>query len=215
MILRREDDLTAAPKGKPNGTPATPPPPTPLTPSSDAVAKAGDRVETPQLPGFRVPPGVVGNLPRGEEGSRKGSGPQQRSIASAAEDVVRRMDESGPRGLPSGNGQQQMGGLAFDPEGADFTVWINHWKNEVYRNWIVPQPALLGFRGHVDIEFTVERDGSMSSIHLVKSAGQPAMDRAAENALKGGRFLPLPLDFRPPRVTINVSFFYNEGPAGS
>ena len=108
-----------------------------------------------------------------------------------------------------------MGGLSLDPDGADFTVWIKHWKNEVYRNWIVPQPALVVFRGHADIEFTVERDGTVSSMHLVKSAGQPNLDRAAENALHESHFFPLPSDFRPSHVTINVSFFYNEEPAKS
>ena len=55
---------------------------------------------------------------------------------------------------------QQISGLFFDPAGADFTEWINRFKNEVYRNWILPQPALMGFKGHVAFEFTVERDGS-------------------------------------------------------
>jgi periplasmic protein TonB len=214
VILRRDEDV-AAMKGKPNATAATPPPPAPMTPSSEVVAKAGDRVETPQAPGFRLPPGVAGDLPRGQDGSRKGAGPKPNSVVSSIDDVVRRMDEAGPHGLPTGTAQRQMGGLSFDPEGADFTAWINQWKNEVYRNWIVPQPAMLGFRGHVDFEFTVERDGKVSSIRLMKSAGQPALDRAAENALRGGQFLPLPSDYRPPRVTINVSFYYNEGPTGS
>jgi periplasmic protein TonB len=215
LILKKDEDITVA-KGRPNATQATPPPPAPMTPSSEAVPKAGDRVETPQAPGFRLPPGVAaGDLPRGQDGARKGAGPQPASILSAAEDVVRRMDESGAHGLLTGTGQKTMGGLSFDPDGADFTAWVNQWKNEVYRNWIVPQPAMLGFRGHVDFEFTVERDGKVSSIRLLKSAGQPALDRAAENALRGGQFLPLPLDYRPPRLTINVSFYYNEGPAGS
>jgi protein TonB len=108
-----------------------------------------------------------------------------------------------------------MGPLFFDPEGADFTLWINRFKDEVYNNWIVPQPALLGAHGHVDFEFTVERDGSVSSIKLLKSAGQLALDRAAENALKASRLLPLPADYGPPRVTMQVAFYYNEGPQGS
>jgi protein TonB len=108
-----------------------------------------------------------------------------------------------------------MGPLFFDPQGADFTLWIQHFKGEVYRNWILPQPALLGMRGHVDLEFTVERDGTMTNLRLVKSAGNAALDRAARNALLGSRFLALPDDFAPPRVTMQVSFFYNEGPQGS
>jgi hypothetical protein len=48
-----------------------------------------------------------------------------------------------------------MGALFFDPQGADFTLWINRFKDEVYRNWNIPEAANLGAaRGHVDFEFT-------------------------------------------------------------
>jgi TonB family protein len=136
------------------------------------------------------------------------------SIAGSLRNLERRMQATGPRGLPTGTGQQ-MGPLFFDPEGADFTAWMNHFKNEVYRNWIVPQPALMGFRGHVDIEFVVERDGRISNLRIVKSTGTSALDRAAQNALLGSRLMPLPADFRPPRITMQGGFYYNEGPQGS
>jgi protein TonB len=120
----------------------------------------------------------------------------------------------GAGGLGNATGQQ-MGPLFFDPEGADFTAWINHFKNEVYRNWIVPQSALMGaVRGHVDLEFSVQRDGTLAEIRLVKSSGTPALDRAAANALIGARFLPLPSDYRPDRISMQVSFFYGEEPRG-
>jgi protein TonB len=215
LHLRKEDDLTAVPKGTPNARPATPPPPSAPSPVPPAVtAKAGEVAETPRSPGLQLPPGL-GDMTRGEEGSRKGARERSPSIASAAREYVeRQLQETGPRGIPSGTGRQ-MGPLFFDPEGADFTFWIQHFKNEVYRNWIMPQPAMMGFRGHVDIEFTVERNGSMTSLKLLKSAGQPALDRAAENALKGSGLHPLPADFGPPRVTMQVTFYYNEGPSGS
>ena len=121
-----------------------------------------------------------------------------------------------PLGMPTGTGNfRQMGPLAFDPQGADFTRWINHFKNEVYRNWIVPQPALLGFTGQVDFEFTVERDGTMSALRVLRSSGTVALDRAAQNALSSSRLLALPDDYGPPRITMPVTFFYNEGPQGS
>jgi protein TonB len=107
-----------------------------------------------------------------------------------------------------------MGPLFFDPQGADFTRWINHFKNEVYRNWIVPQPARFGMAGHVDVEMVVERDGTISSLRVLKSAGALALDRAAVNALRGSQFLPLPADYDPARVTMQVSFYYNEVPRG-
>jgi periplasmic protein TonB len=110
---------------------------------------------------------------------------------------------------------QRMGPLFFDPEGADFTAWINHFKNEVYRNWIVPESVRMGYHGHVDIDFTVERDGRISGLEIVKSSGTPALDRAAQNSLLASRFLPLPSDYAPPRVHMQASFFYNEVPQGS
>jgi TonB family protein len=138
----------------------------------------------------------------------------ERSIASSLRSLERRLQDAGPRGLPTGTGQQ-MGPLFFDPAGADFTAWMNHFKNEVYRNWIVPQPALLGFRGHVDIAFVVERDGRISNLKVLKSTGTPALDRAAQNALLGSRLLPLPAGFGPARITMQGGFYYNAGPQGS
>lgn len=211
LELRREDDLTAVPKGTQNALPS-PVAPTPGPPTVERSAPAGQ--ESSDAAGLRLPPGA-GNLPRGEEGAPGPKGEQPGpSIASSLRNLDRQLQHEGPQGLPTGTGQQ-MGPLFFDPEGADFTVWINHFKNEVYRNWIVPQSVLMGFRGHVDLEFSVERNGTLSSLRILKSAGTPALDKAAQNALLGSRLLPLPADYGPPRVTMHVTFFYNEGPAGS
>jgi TonB family protein len=109
-----------------------------------------------------------------------------------------------------------MGGLYFEPQGADFTLWINTFKNEVYRNWIVPQAAPFGrARGHADFEFTIERNGSMSALRMLKSSGTTTLDRAAQFALTASHFMELPKDYSPARVTMQVTFSYNEAPAGS
>jgi TonB family protein len=107
---------------------------------------------------------------------------------------------------------QNMAGFSFDPHGADFSVWIQHLKDEVYKQWIVPVSAQMGIRGHVDFEFTVERDGTMSSLRMLKSSGADSLDRAARNALASSRSLPLPHDYRSSRLTIQVTFLYNEAP---
>ena len=102
----------------------------------------------------------------------------------------------------------QMGPLFFDPEGADFTRWINHFKSEVYRNWIIPEPARLGVRGQVSLEFVVDRSGRMVRVAMLSSAGMPALDRAASNALQGSDLLPLPDDYPSASVTMRVTFVY-------
>jgi protein TonB len=215
LILHRDDDLTKVQKGQP--LPPTPQPPAPTPTPAPAVAQ-NQKSATPETPGkeggLRLPPGLGRELARGDEGSRARPGSLGPSIANAVDDVTRRVEREAQLGVPTGNGQNQAG-FQFDPQGADFTLWINHLKNEVYRNWILPQSAMLGFRGHADLEFTVERDGTMSSVRLLKSSGTASLDRAAEYALRGSRPLPLPDDYGPPRLTIQVSFWYNEAPQGS
>jgi periplasmic protein TonB len=215
LLLRPEDDLTAVAKGRPRALP------TPAPPPSDAVTAEAKPLGTPgtsqekRTEGLMLPPGL-GPLPRGQEAPRKGTDGATRepSIASSLRNLDRRIHDTGDAGLPHGT-VQRTGPLSFDPQGADFTVWVNHFKNEVYRNWIVPQPALLGFRGHVDIEFTVERNGSLSGLRLLKSAGTAALDRAAANALLGSRLMALPSDYGPTNLTIQVTFYYNEAPSQS
>ena len=216
MILRREDDLTKVPRGQTTPVPAAPATPVAATPAPAQTAQqAAGAEEKPGREGLRLPPGLLGQQPRGEEGRRPLPGPIGPSIADAVEGVTRRALSEFRAGIPTGTGQN-LGGLYFDPQGADFTLWINRFKDEVYRNWIVPQAALFGAaRGHVDFEFSVERNGSMSALRLLKSSGTPSLDRAAQNALTGSRLLPLPDDYGPPRVTMQVSFYYNEAPQGS
>jgi TonB family protein len=108
---------------------------------------------------------------------------------------------------------QGISGLTFDPQGADFTLWFNRFKDEVYRNWTIPEAALFGTsRGHVAFEFAVERDGTISSLCLLKSSGTPSLDRSAEYALRGSKLLALPNDYGPPHATMQVTFHYSVAP---
>ncbi|HET8647790.1 MAG TPA: energy transducer TonB [Vicinamibacteria bacterium] len=147
----------------------------------------------------------------GEAGQRSASGPdQQRSITRSLAELDQRLGQMGESGR-AGVAGIQVGSIFFDPQGADFTGWINHFKNEVYRNWIVPEAARFGYAGgHVDFEFWVERDGRLTGLRLLKSSGTRSLDRAAQNGLTGSRLLPLPDDYGPDRVRFEVSFSYGE-----
>jgi protein TonB len=139
--------------------------------------------------------------------------PSPPSLAASLKELEQRL-AAGKVGPETATAGRQMGALFFDPAGADFTAWINHFSDEVYRNWIVPQAALFGLHGHVDIAFSLDRSGAIRQLTVLKSSGTPALDRAAVNALRGSRFLPLPADYGPPEVTMEVTFFYSEGPRG-
>ena len=216
LILRRDDDLTKVQKGSPDAvpTPAAPPAPTPTQARRANAGETGqgkDRgANAERSDGFRLPE-LARPGPAETGGPRELEGP---SIAESLRNLDDRLRTVGPAGSPAGTGRQ-MGPLFFDPRGADFTSWVNQFKDEVYRNWIVPQAALMGFGGHVDLEFSVEHDGRMTGLRMLKSSGTPSLDRAARNALLSSRFQPLPSDYGPPRVTMQVTFFYNEAPQGS
>lgn len=110
------------------------------------------------------------------------------------------------------SGRPHLGPLAFDPQGADFTVWINHFKNQVYRHWIIPQAPRVNADGHVDLEFTVEKNGSMSGLRLLRSSGSSLLDEAARNAITKSQFAGLPGEYTAARVTMQLTFYYR-GPA--
>jgi len=106
--------------------------------------------------------------------------------------------------IPCRTGENEAG-LTFDSHGADFTVWINHFRNEVHRTWTVPQETP---KGGVDFEFTVERDGSMSALRVLRSSGTLFLVTTAQDALTGSHWMPLPDDYKPHRVTMQASFCY-------
>jgi TonB family protein len=131
---------------------------------------------------------------------------------SGADEATRRLERDDLIELPPGS-EQDLGRLHFDPHGADFSIWVAAFKKEVYRNWVVPEAARFGtVRGHVNLKFTVERNGAMSALRMRKSSGTASLDEAALNALGAGKFTALPNDYTPPRVTMQVTFFYNEPP---
>jgi len=220
LILRRDEDLTKVAKGRPDGVPGAPATPAP-PPTPPRVARVDGGPGPGTTGGLRLPPGL-GDLPTGRERLGRGQtgvGGSQRTgpnpITSSLQDLDRRLERASALGLPSGTDQQMEPSLFYDPEGADFTVWIQQFKTEIYRNWIVPNAAILGFHGSVDIAFVVERDGRMSELRVLKPSGTVSLDRAAENALRGSRWLPLPADYRPVRFPMRVTFFYNERPRES
>jgi outer membrane biosynthesis protein TonB len=55
----------------------------------------------------------------------------------------------------------------------------------------------------------------VSALRMLKSSGTASLDKAAQFALSSSRLLPLPDDYGPPRVTIQVTFYYGEAPQSS
>jgi periplasmic protein TonB len=208
------DDLNPA-KGIPSPRPLSTPLPAPSkAPPGPDAADAGGSKAVPGGAGLRLPPGLGRDLPRGRDGAPARPGPIGQSIPGAVQRLEERLERAADLGAPTGTGQKTSG-FYFDPQGADFTQWLSRLNNELDRNWIAPQPALMGFHGTVAFEMTIERDGTLSSLRMIRSTGNAALDRSVRNAIIGSRLLPLPNDYRPPRVTGTLTISINEALAGS
>jgi len=101
-----------------------------------------------------------------------------------------------------------ISGLEVDSKN-DFTPWAKAFEMEVYANWVVPAGP-KGITGHVQFEFTVETNGTISSLRTLKSTGSALLDEAAQTALTKSRFPAPPAYFGPSPVTMRVAFFYLE-----
>jgi TonB family protein len=112
---------------------------------------------------------------------------------------------------PQGGGADAGQDIQFDSKGVDFGAWLRRFRAQVYHNWLIPQAAMV-LHGHVVIEMTIARNGTISGIRIVQPSGIAAFDTAAFNSLKLSNptaMLPAeyPLDTISP---FTVTFYYNE-----
>jgi TonB family protein len=212
LILKKDEEISVA-KGQPNVAPPEPAPPAPAAPQQAKDGRGAP--EVPGSEGLKLPEGLGRNVPRGQEGSRGRPGLTGPALEESIDRIGREtLQKNAQLGIPTGTGKN-VGGLKFDAEGADFTAWINEFRRQVYANWNPPKAFELGIRGHVDIEFWVERDGRISDLRILKGSGTISYDRASSNALTSSHFLALPADYGPPRCRFEVTFIYNEEYQGS
>jgi TonB family protein len=114
---------------------------------------------------------------------------------------------------PQGGANEPGQSIQFDTRGVEFGPWLRRFIAQVYRNWIIPQAAMID-RGHVVLQFKVHRDGRITDLRVVQPSHNPAFNRAAFNAINSSN----PLEPLPPEYPLSVidpftvTFFYNEQP---
>ena len=93
---------------------------------------------------------------------------------------------------PNGSGADRLsiaGLLDHDGVGTDWTNAFSAW---LARHTYYPSDAgMLGEHGDVVVEFVVEADGTVRSLHLVTSSGHPLLDTATLSMFRGARLPPL------------------------
>lgn len=100
---------------------------------------------------------------------------------------------------------------------ARFDHYLEQVLRSVRQKWkeAMPDSAIQGEKGRVDVEFWIEKDGSLAghSTKMVVSSGNKALDDGAVAAIRSAApFGPLPESFLGSRVELRLTFFYNQSP---
>lgn len=131
-------------------------------------------------------------------------------LGSALRNLDRYVGEPLPED-PEDQFSEQGPSIQFDPKGVDFGPWLRRFRAQVYRNWLIPQAAMV-MRGHVVIQMIVRRDGTLTDFRIVRPSGIDAFDTAALNALRlSSPTMQLPEEYPGSGIDpFTVIFYYNE-----
>ena len=115
------------------------------------------------------------------------------------------MDRTSPAGKRSPSGSPVLRPVPYTE--TDLTGWAERVSILVQRNWLLDPSRDVDPRGLVEILATISRDGSVTSLRILTSAGQDVLDEAAVDALnRSGRLVGLPDDF--PGQVLEVRFVF-------
>ncbi len=121
-------------------------------------------------------------------------------------------------GLPENpdrdGGRVDAGGLSFDTQWYDWGPYAKKMLAKIRRHWRIPEIALLGVSGVVQVRYYIERDGTVTGLQITSESGKPPMDFAARDAIgNASPFDPLPTDLTGvEREGVTITFYYNMSP---
>jgi TonB family protein len=124
----------------------------------------------------------------------------------------------GAEGIDLGNagggdrGFAEQGPLSFETQWYDWGDYAQSMVSRIRVNWYANMPQLIrtGIAGVVTIRFTIQRDGRLTDVMILKSSGHPPYDFAARKAIELSSPLnPLPKDFPNPNERVTAMFYYN------
>jgi TonB family protein len=194
--------------------PSPPPASGPSGQTAENDAPSGDEAQaTEGQEGFHVSPPEGGR-----PGSGSGPGARTGGRGSIKEALGRMSMGHGGAGEPLrydnpvGGLSGPTGGLSFDTAGFDWGPYARRIYWIIWTNWTRgwPPAARAGLSGVVTVRFRIHRNGSISSIVVMKESGTPAFDTCATLALEASSPLPpLPDDFPKDSEGITARFLYN------
>ena len=109
-------------------------------------------------------------------------------------------------------GFAEQGPISFETTWYDWGPYAQSMVSRIRVNWYANMPQIIrtGLKGQVTIRFTIQRDGRITDIEILKSSEVPPYDYAAKKAIERSSPLnPLPKDFPNPSERVTCLFYYN------
>ncbi len=110
-------------------------------------------------------------------------------------------------------GYAEQGPLSFETSWYNWGDYAQSMVSRIRVNWYANMPQLIrtGIAGVVTIRFTIQRDGRITDVAIIKSSGHPPYDFAARKAIELSSPLnALPKDFPNPNERVTAMFYYNQ-----
>ena len=148
--------------------------------------------------------------------------------------VMARQEPSGGRGQGAASGtavgtggkttgeegvtEEGGGGFRLTPLNAPEIQYISYFasiKRKIELVWQYPyEAAVAGIQGELTIDFTIARNGAVSSIELIRGSGSKILDDEAIRSLRvAAPFDPIPAQYKIPSLQIRGRFVYVHGGA--
>jgi colicin import membrane protein len=180
----------AKPKAKPVAKPKPKPAPKPK-PKKEAIATKKKAVKPKRIERKKAKPTVDQSKALEKRIKRL-----QRKVAEerAMESAISRL-ESRVQARSAGGGGSRGGGVQMSPA---FQLYYSKLKEQVHRNWVLPENAGRKLRGmEAIVVLRIRRDGHLERAWLEKSSGNSRLDASALRAVeRAAPFPPLPGEAR-------------------
>jgi protein TonB len=101
--------------------------------------------------------------------------------------------------------------VTFDTKEYRFAGYMTRLREKIESIWVYPpEAARRGIYGDLKIRFTINKDGSLGEVRLIRTSGYKMLDDAAIKALKDGQpYWPLPDSWHMKSYTILGHFVYS------
>jgi protein TonB len=90
--------------------------------------------------------------------------------------------------------------------GADWDAALNKWVND--HSYYPQAAAEQNQQGSVEIEFTVDRYGNVTKLHMLNGSGSPFLDQAWQGLFQGAQLPPFPPGTKDDHTTVDATMHY-------